>query len=185
MDFTQVIAAISRQLDAGQVRYALIGGFAMALRGVQRATMDLDFILMLDDLAKADRVLTELGYRREFHSENVSHYLNPDDKWGRIDILHAFRNRSLGMLGRAERLPVGPGLTLPVAVPEDIIGLKLQAIANDSSRSLLDWNDIAMLLTTARDQRRALDWELLEDYLRLFHFEAKLPELKAIHGASH
>lgn len=50
MNFAQVINAVCGQLDAAGVRYALIGGFAMALRGVQRATMDLDFILMLETL---------------------------------------------------------------------------------------------------------------------------------------
>lgn len=182
MNFADVIVALSRRLDAEHVGYALIGGFAMGLRGVQRATMDLDFLLMLDDLAKADRILTELGYRREFHSENVSHYCNPDDAWGRIDLLHAFRGPSLGMLRRAERLPVAAGATLPVATVEDIIGLKIQAIANDPARAFGDWHDIGLLLIAAREQRRPVDWQLLDDYLRLFHFEAKLPDLKSIHG---
>lgn len=184
MNFAEVIATLSRRLDAEHVRYALIGGFAMGLRGVQRATMDLDFILMLDDLAIADRILSELGYRREFRSENVSHYRNPDDTWGRIDLLHAFRGPSLGMLRRAERLPVGAGVTLPVATVTDIIGLKLQAIANDPARAFADWHDIGMLLSAAREQNVPLDWELLEDYLRLFHFEGKLPELKSIYGSA-
>lgn len=184
MNFAHVIGTLSRQLDAAHVRYALIGGFAMALRGVQRATMDLDFILMLEDLKIAHGILTDLGYRREFHSENVSHYLNPDDTWGRIDILHAFRGPSLGMLRRAERLPISTELTLPVVVTEDIIGLKIQALANDPTRALSDWHDIALLLAAAREQRVAVDWELLEDYLRLFGLEARLPELKSIHGTS-
>jgi hypothetical protein len=183
MNFAQVLASLSHRLDAAQARYALIGGFAMALRGVQRATMDLDFILMLEDLEIAHRILQELGYRREFQSENVSHYLNPDASWGRIDILHAFRGPSLGMLRRAERLPIGPDVSLPVVAIEDIIGLKIQAIANDPARALADWHDIALLLSAAREQQLAPDWELLEDYLRLFHFEHKLAELKLIHGA--
>lgn len=182
MNFVHVIGTLTRRLDEQHVRYALIGGFAMALRGVQRATMDLDFLLMLDDLKTAHAILIELGYRREFHSENVSHYLNPDDAWGRIDILHAFRGPSLGMLQRAQRLPVSGELTLPVAVVEDIIGLKIQAIANDPNRALADWHDIGLLVSAAREQRAALDWQLLEDYLRLFHFEGKLPDLKSIYG---
>jgi hypothetical protein len=182
MNFEQVIATLVHRLDAEKVRYALIGGFAMGLRGVQRATMDLDFILMLDDLGIADRILLNLGYRREFRSENVSHYLNPDNAWGRIDILHAFRGPSLGMLDRAERLPVGRDLTIPVVAIEDIIGLKIQALVNDPARMLADWNDISLLLQSAREQRLVLDWDLLEDYLRLFKFEARLPELKSIYG---
>lgn len=184
MNFSEVLAAFSGRLDAGNARYALIGGMAMALRGVQRATMDLDFILMFEDLPLADRTLTELGYRRGFHSENVSHYRHTDDAWGRIDILHAFRGPSLGMLRRAGRLHVGPDLTLPVATIEDIVGLKIQAIANDPARAIADWHDIGLLVAAAREQRLALDWELLEDYLRLFHFEGKLADLKSIHGPS-
>lgn len=32
------------------------------------------------------------------------------------------------------------------------------------------------------EQRLILDWELLTDYLRLFKFESKLPELKSLYG---
>ena len=184
MNFAQVITAVCGQLDAAGVRYALIGGFAKALRGVQRATMDLDFILMLDLLAIADRILTGCGYRREFHSENVSHYLAADGAWGRIDLLHAFRGPSLGMLRRAERLPAGADLTLPVVMIEDIVGLKVQASINDPTRAVSDWHDIRLLLESARAQGLSLDWALLEDYLRLFNLEGRLTELKSIHGAT-
>ena len=184
MNFAQVIAAVCGQLDQAGVRYALIGGFAMALRGVQRATMDLDFILMLEDLAPADRILTGCGYRREFHSENVSHYVAGDDTWGRIDILHAFRGPSLGMLRRAERLPAGADLELPVVTIEDIVGLKIQALVNDPTRAVGDWNDIRLLLEAARERAQPLDWALLEDYLRLFQLEGRLAELKSIHGTT-
>jgi hypothetical protein len=69
-------------------------------------------------------------------------------------------------------------------VVEDIIGLKVQAIANDPSRAMADWHDIGLLVAAARAQGADLDWELVEDYLRLFAFEAKLPELKTIHGVA-
>jgi hypothetical protein len=82
MNFDQVIRQVVGALDAHGVRYALIGGFAMALRGVQRATMDLDFILMLEDMGKADEIITGCGYRRVFHSANVSHYVSPAEDWG-------------------------------------------------------------------------------------------------------
>jgi len=56
MDFIKVMENVTSQLDTAGVRYALIGGFAMALRGVQRATIDMDFILMLEDWEKADQI---------------------------------------------------------------------------------------------------------------------------------
>jgi hypothetical protein len=61
MDFVKVIDSVCRALDEASVRYALIDGFAMALRGVQRATIDLDFILMLDDLDRSDEIFCDLG----------------------------------------------------------------------------------------------------------------------------
>ncbi len=50
MDFLRALTELTQRLDASRVRYALIGGFGMAMHGVQRATVDLDFVLALDDL---------------------------------------------------------------------------------------------------------------------------------------
>ncbi len=177
MDFLTILPAFCKGLNDRSVRYALIGGFAMAMRGVQRATLDLDFILALEDLDKADETLHELGFERYFHSSNVSHYRN-DEISGRIDILHAFRRPALAMLDRAERMEIGEGWTLPVAAIEDIIGLKIQALNNDPARKDQDWPDIGLLIRTAREQGQSLDWELIEDYLSLFGMQDQLREFK-------
>lgn len=60
MNFEKVIGEFCGRLDQAGIRYALIGGFAMALRGVPRATLDLDFILMLEDLEQTDAILADL-----------------------------------------------------------------------------------------------------------------------------
>jgi hypothetical protein len=41
-----------------------------------------------------------------------------------------------------------------------------------------------MLLQAAGRQHRALDWELLRDYLVLFAMEERLDELKSIYGTA-
>lgn len=182
MNFETVIRRVVSALESNGIHYALIGGFAMALRGVQRATMDLDFILMLEDMGKADQILRDCGYVRIFHSENVSHYESADRDWGRIDILHAFRGPTLGMLARAEALPVLDNLRIKVVQIEDLIGLKIQALVNNPRRAEQDWVDIRLLLQTAAEQALTLDWPLLADYLEIFHLEVKLPELKRWYG---
>ncbi len=182
MNFELVIKQVVGALEAESIRYALIGGFAMALRGVQRATMDIDFILMFEDMRKTDEILLGLGYACIHQSPNVSQYRASDGEWGRIDILHAFRGPTLGMLKRAEALPVMPGLTIRVVQVEDIIGLKVQALVNNPARETRDWADIRMILEAQREQGAKIDWELVADYLRIFHLEAKLPELKGYHG---
>jgi len=184
MNFLKVIEAVTIRLDAADVRYALIGGFAMALRGVQRATVDLDFILMLEDMEKADAIFRGFGYQRAFHSENVSQYISDDLELGRIDILHAFRGPTLGMLERADRIEIEAGCALPVVHVEDIIGLKVQASVNDPKRATRDWADIRMMLETFSESGRTIDWELLTDYLALFGLDDKLEEMKEWYGAT-
>ena len=183
MNFETVIERVTGALDGAGIRYALIGGFAMALRGLQRATLDLDFILVLEDMEKADALLIGLGYLRVFRSENVSHYESPSWEWGRIDILHAFRAPSLGMIKRASRLPVSGDTTIPVVQPADLIGLKVQALVNDPKRSARDWADIRLILETAGESGEPVDWQLIEDYLGIFRLSSKLEELKGYyHG---
>lgn len=177
MDFLKILPVLCKNFDDRSVRYALIGGFAMAMRGVQRATLDLDFILALEDIEQADEALRAMDFVRYFHSSNVSHYRNDQIK-GRVDILHAFRRPALAMLDRADRLEIGEGWTLPVASIEDIIGLKIQALNNDPSRKDQDWPDIRMLVRTAREQGTSLDWELIEDYFSLFGMHTELQKLK-------
>ena len=178
MDFLRVIESLGDRLDKAGVRYALIGGFGMAMRGVQRATVDLDFLILLDDLQQADQVLVSLGFQRTFQSDNVSHYRALDEDWGRVDLLHAFRPASLGMLERAERLQVARGVSLPVAAREDIVGLKVQAGFNDPRRQQQDWADIRMLVQSAGDQGDSLDFDLIADYLELFECLDRIQEIK-------
>ena len=156
----------------------------MALRGVQRATLDADFILLSDDLEKAHQALTDMGYQREFKSENVSHYLATNPELGRVDLLHAFRDATRGMLERAERLEFNPHCTIPVVHLEDLIGLKVQAAHNDPERETGDWADIHSLIRHAAQNGNPIDWELLAEYFELFNRLNNLEELKQLHGTT-
>lgn len=185
MNFETTVPKIVAEFAAAGIRYALIGGLAMAMRGVQRATLDVDFMLLLEDLGNAHERLLALGYQREFHSENVSHYLATDPALGRVDLLHAFRGPSLGMLERAEMLELVSGLCLPVVHVEDLIGLKIQAAVNDPSRHRRDWSDIHLLVENASLHATPLDWDLLADYLALFDLSPELSNLKQLYGQTH
>lgn len=185
MDYYQSIRQIIARLDQAGLSYAVIGGMAMALRGVQRATFDLDFLLLLDDMSVARDVLATEGYTCVYRSENVSHFEKVGGGLARVDVLHAFRGPSLSMLTRAERLPLGESCLLPVLQIEDLIGLKIQAATNDPGRAPGDWGDIGRLLIHAAETGRSLDWALMEDYLAIFGCQAKLPELKALHERYH
>lgn len=78
MDFERVLRTLLADFTHQQIRYAAIGGFALGVLGVPRATMDLDFLVQRDDLHKLHRVLTTLGYQRYVQTENVSQYRHVD-----------------------------------------------------------------------------------------------------------
>jgi hypothetical protein len=171
MDFERVLQELLDGLNHNRIRYATIGGFALGVLGVPRTTMDLDFLVHRDDLNPLHALLTDLGYDRAVQSENVSHYRHRDVAWGGVDIIHAFRPHSIAMLGRAgERRILNGAKVIRVAEPEDVIGLKVQAMANDPRREAQEIADIESL---ARRHGGSLDWARVEEYYRIFGLEAE------------
>lgn len=71
--------------DREKIPYILVGGYALALHGIVRATMDVDFVVSLEEshLMKAEQALRELGLQSripvrakdlaEFHEEYRKH----------------------------------------------------------------------------------------------------------------
>jgi hypothetical protein len=177
MDFELVLKALLAEFSRLKIRAAAIGGFALGVLGVPRQTMDLDFLIHRDDLEKLDEVLVRLGYSREFHSENVSQYRHPDAAWGSVDFIHAFREISLAMLERAVDYPtLGGSQSLRTARPEDVIGLKVQAMCNDPARKAQEQADIERLMVR---YGRELDWQRIQEYYDVFGLADEAKKLKA------
>jgi hypothetical protein len=138
--------------------------------------MDLDFLVHRDDLVKLDGALTALGYSRVFQSENVSQYRHPDNAWGSIDFIHAFRRISLAMLERAQDYPaLGGKYSLRTAQPEDVIGLKVQAMFNDPDRRAQEQSDIERLMA---QYGRQLDWGRIEEFYDVFGLAEEAKKLR-------
>lgn len=138
--------------------------------------MDLDFLVHRDDLKKLDGVLTTLGYTRVFQSENVSQYRHPDAAWGSVDFIHAFRQISLAMLDRAKDYPAfGGKQSLRTAQPEDVIGLKVQAMSNDPERRPQEQNDIERLMARHGGQ---LDWNRIQEFYDVFGLSEEAKTLR-------
>lgn len=162
MDFKTVISSLLRRFEDLHVRYGLMGGFALGLWGAVRATVDLDFLVRREDLEKVTLIMRELGYENKFQSENVSQFVSALNLFGEVDFLHAFRQTSVEMLDRAvEKEIFGGEAKIKVLLPEDLIGLKLQAIKNNPSRKEQDMADIGALVSV---RKGSLDWALIESY---------------------
>ena len=178
MDFQLVFEKVITSFEEEELQYGLIGGFALGVMGILRATMDIDILLLVDDLDKADKILTECMYSCVHRSPHVSQYTSELRPLGSIDILHASKTISKEMLSRAERYKVFNKYDIPVLSPEDIIGLKVQAIANDAQREAGDIYDMRLLLEYQLHRERLIDWALLDEYFSLLNKRALLTTLK-------
>ena len=177
MDLERVLRELAERFREREVRYGLTGGYAVAIHGHQRTTVDLDFLVDRDDLEKVDQILRDMGYEIVHRSENVSQFTSSKEELGEIDFIHAFRKASMKMLERAgaEKLfPEGPPIV--VLKVEDVIGLKIQAIANAPHRRSQDLADIQNLVEVHRE---SIDWELIQDYCALFGMMDVAEKLKA------
>ena len=177
MDFERVLRALLEAFAQRKIRYAALGGFALGVLKVPRVTMDLDLLVHRDDLESLEALLGRLGYRQEVRTENVTHYRHPDPRWGAIDILHAFRSISLAMLERAHSYPIYQGtLTIKALEPEDLIGFKVQAMANNPQRTTKDLSDIEALMAY---YGRRLDWTRIQEYFDVFELGDEARKLRA------
>jgi hypothetical protein len=155
---------------------ALIGGFALAFHGVTRATGDVDFLVAAEGSDALHEALLAAGARCLHRSVDAANYAKGASPLASIDFIYARRPRARDMLARARRRPLhGARLRVPVADAEALIGLKLQALANEPSR-VQDEADIRALIAA---QPRRLNEALLRDYYRLFEREPDLERLLA------
>jgi hypothetical protein len=96
--------------------------------------------------------------------------------FGEIDFDHAFREAALAMLARTvEKTLFSDGVSIKVVLPEDLIGLKLQAFVNNPDRSGLDRYDIEKLMEL---HGKTLDWKLVTQYFEIFESMELFEELK-------
>lgn len=135
MDLGKTIRTVHSALKGQGIAHALIGGFALSVHNVARATEDVD--LLADGVRRQDiiQALSAAGFVLRFESKEVLQF----EGVGLLDILLANRPLSQAMLTTA---PADNDLNIPCVTAEDIIGLKIQAYKNDPQRRLRDQADI-------------------------------------------
>lgn len=57
-EFMQIVSALNEQ----KIDYAICGGWAMAIHGYTRATIDIDILILSEDLDKAWQLAQSFGY---------------------------------------------------------------------------------------------------------------------------
>jgi hypothetical protein len=176
MNFKEVLTILLQRFSDSGVAVALSGGLALSTMGMFRFTRDIDFLLPVDNAEVVDRIMVDLGYeKQDFSTPEIVSYRSPLKVLGQVDFLLAKRAYTKAMLQRAKVVPVLNGaLTVRTLLPEDVIGLKVQAIANDpGNRYAIDAPDIQQLLSL---HRGSLNMELVREYFRIFEKEDLLDE---------
>jgi len=154
-DLLKEFDRVVRMLHENRIRYAVVGGLAVAVYGGIRATRDMDFLVHPDDMAGLANGLERLGYHKGELWKLKDCPLILHRWWktrGRgedlsiIDILESGSRKYTGMISRARVEKWRAGLTVRVAQRKDIIMMKT------GRKSHVDQADIEFLKGSGRDE---------------------------------
>ena len=131
-DIERVLRNIVQALRKARVPYMLVGALALSAWGRPRATMDIDFMLLADDVPqKLIAALAALGFDRDIAWERYNPFLKGIHARFRstkviVDILLRKDPHHDSAFGRRRRKYHG-GFYIWFPSPEDLILLKLRA----------------------------------------------------------
>ena len=137
----------------------------MGFWGVQRDTIDVDFLVKERDREKVIALIKSLGYDHVVSSKFADQFSHILKNMGLIDFLYTRREQGIIESSRTFR---SGGVDIQVALPEDIIGMKLDGIRNNPKREMKDWADIQSIVEIVGDN---LDWEKIKCYCKITDME--------------
>jgi len=143
-----------------ELRWALIGGFAVSARAEPRFTRDVDACVLVHDDADAEAIVMRLGHRGYDVESLVEHAyvdrlatvrLRPPVSGGvLVDLLFASSGIEPEITRDAEQLELVPGLVLPVARVAHLVALKL--LARDDTARPQDAADLTAMRQILTDE---------------------------------
>ncbi len=160
-DFETCLKALSAKLSASGIRAPLFGGFVLPVYGVERLTLDMDFLLAEEDLPRFASLLAELEYAMVFKNAQYAKFRNPCPAILDIDTVFAtsdtvaaiWQNGVTHSLSGAEFLCVSLDI---------LIGTKLHAVRyNETRRGNKDFNDLLSLIEANSLNVAAPDFKML------------------------
>jgi predicted nucleotidyltransferase len=175
MNLKEVLKILIDKFGKRKIDLVLSGGLALSSLGIHRFTQDIDFLVKIEAADVIHQIMTELGYEcQDVSNKEIRSYFSPLKVYGQVDFLLARRKYSRAMIERSEKKPIFDGkLEVKTLLPEDLIGLKVQAFMNDSRRYLIDASDIQRILVSYRGE---LDMALVREYFKIFGKEDLLDE---------
>lgn len=162
---------IFKMLNKNKVRYLVVGGVAVNLHGIQRATADLDLIVALDssNLDKFVKAMNSLGYKpkvpvraedfcdpknrqrwREEKGMKVFSFYNPSDPFVLVDVF-VYEPMPFDEMNRRKDRRVAFDVSIPIASIEDMITLKKEA---GRPKDMFDLDALKEVLSLKRGENK-------------------------------
>jgi len=146
MDFQHVLGRVTAHLEAGGRRWAVVGGLAIQLHGLARATQDVDIVTEIEAQPELIAFMESEGYETLYASAGFSNHLHSDPVLGRVDFIYVDRATADRLFAGCQRVP-WLGREVAVPGPEHLIAMKVHAMKNDPSRTFREMADIQHLLS--------------------------------------
>lgn len=146
MDLRRVLRVVSEACEAAGARWAVIGGVAMNAYGHARTTFDFD---VASEDRRREEILRRLkgaGFRLLNDVPAFSNLLHDDRDLGRLDFLWLDGTTSERVFGESRLLPIEGDVRVPVASPEHLVAMKVQAVSSRPTRVFRDGSDLQFLL---------------------------------------
>ncbi len=157
IDFEGSLRRVVADLDAEGLRYALVGGVAVAALTRPRLTWDCDFAVWVDSDARAEQVVLAMTRRNYIPGAVIEQAVTgrlatvrltaPDPDGTTVDLLFASCGVEPEIVAGAEVTEIAPGLSMPVARPGHLIAMKL--LARDDRQRPADYDDLRSLAEMA------------------------------------
>jgi hypothetical protein len=165
MEFKKIITAILLELEKHKIPYTLIGAVAMGFWGVRRDTVDVDILVKERDREKVLNLMESFGYDHIVSSNFADQFAHVVTDMGLVDFLYTRKEK--GIIESSRIFRVGD-IDIQVAIPEDIIGMKLDGINNNPDRELQDLADIKVIVELLG---KDIDWEKIKEYCKITGME--------------
>jgi predicted nucleotidyltransferase len=147
MNLRDILVPIDELLKRHRIRYAIIGGYAVAAWGEVRATRDIDLLCSVQDLGTIKTALRQskldfehrIGDADDPISDVIRIRAGAASAPYEVDFLAGIRGTPAGLLDRSRDVSLDD-LVVPVASPEDMIILKMlggSARDLDDARSII------------------------------------------------
>jgi hypothetical protein len=132
MSLANLLRPLDQLFKNLQIRYAVIGGYAVAAWGEERATRDVDILCGAGDSEAIVNALNQdhvhFEHRTGDYDDPISEVIRiefgPMADLSEVDILVGIRNAPPGIFDRVRIIDL-EDLSIPIASPEDLIILKL------------------------------------------------------------